>query len=62
VTIVDEYAVGGTPLRETTACPQCGQVGPHESDPSMMLGLVILVAVNTLVVLAVAAAIAWLVV
>ena len=60
--IVDEYAVGGPRLRETTACARCADVGQWESDPSMMLGLVMLVAANTFVVLAVAAAIAWLVV
>jgi hypothetical protein len=60
--IVDEYAVGEPRLRETTACARCGHVERPESDPSMMLGLVMLVAANTFVLLAVAAAIAWLVV
>lgn len=60
--IVDEYAVGGPRLRETSACAHCGHDGQWESDPSMMLGLVMLVAANTFVVLVVAAAIAWLVV
>ena len=60
--IVDEYVVGGPRLRETTACARCADVGRSESDPSMMLGLVMLVAANTFVVLAVAAAIAWLVI
>ena len=57
--IVDEYALAGTRPRGTTSCPRCGQ---SESDPSAMLGLVMLVLVNTFVVLAVAGAIAWLVV
>lgn len=60
--IVDEYAVGGPRLRETSACEHCGHVAQWESDPSMMLGLVMLVAANAFVVLAVAAAIVWLVV
>ena len=58
--IVDEYAAGGPRLRETTASTRAGHVGQRESDPSMMLGLVMLVALNTFVVLAIAAAIAWL--
>ena len=55
--IVDEYAVGGPRLRETSACEHCGHVAQWESDPSMMLG-----PANAFVLLAVAAAIVWLVV
>ena len=60
MSIVDEYAAGGPRLRETISCARCGHDGQRESDPSMMLGLVMLVAANTVVVLAVAAAIVWL--
>lgn len=60
--IVDEYAVGVPRREETVSCAHCGRVVERESDPSMMLGLVVLVVANTFVVLALAAAIAWLVV
>jgi hypothetical protein len=40
------------------ACPRCGY---RESDPTAMLGLVVLVLANTLVIVALTAAVVWLV-
>ena len=45
-------------LREATACPRCGY---RESDPTAMLGLVVLVVANTLVIAALMVAVVWLV-
>ena len=41
------------------SCPRCGY---RESDPTAMLGLVVLVLANTLVIAALLAAVLWLVV
>lgn len=62
MSIVDEHAVDRTRFREPGGCARCGRARQAESDPSAMLGLVMLVIANTLVVLALGAAIAWLVV
>jgi hypothetical protein len=40
------------------ACPRCGY---RESDPTAMLGLVVLVIANTFVIAALTAAVVWLV-
>ena len=53
---------GAMPLRDAATCPRCGTpAGRRESDPSLMLGLVMLVVANALVVAALAAAVVWIV-
>ena len=48
-----------TRIGGTASCPRCGY---RESDPTAMLGLVVLVVANTLVIAALLAAVLWLVV
>ena len=65
ITTLDETAteviLEGPPARIGTSasCPRCGY---RESDPTAMLGLVVLVLANTLVIAALLAAVLWLVV
>ncbi|HEX2302776.1 MAG TPA: hypothetical protein VHH57_04045 [Gaiella sp.] len=54
------YAAEGVPLRETSEYARSGdRVAPRESDPSLMLGVVILVAANTIVIAALIGAVIW---
>lgn len=47
---------------DTAVCARCGGAIGGGSDPSRMLGLVVLLVANTVLVAAVAAGIVWLVV
>ena len=48
--------------RESTVCAHCGAaVAGRESDPSLMLGVVLLLVANTLVIAALVAAVVWIV-
>lgn len=47
---------------ESTVCARCGAaVAGTESDPSLMLGVVLLLVANTLVIGALVAAVVWIV-
>ncbi len=55
-------AAVATGRRESTVCGRCGAVvAGRESDPSLMLGLVLLLVANTLVIAALVAAVVWIV-
>ena len=63
ITTFDETAtevlLDGPPARiGGAACPRCGY---RESDPTAMLGLVVLVVANTFLIAALLAAVLWLV-
>lgn len=57
VTLLDEQRIT-SPRGTATVCPSCG--GSSQSDPSVMLGLVLVLVANTLVVAALVAAAVWL--
>jgi hypothetical protein len=58
-----ERHVAGTDLpRDATVCPECGQaIDRRESDSSLMLGVVLLLAANTVIVAALVLAVVWIV-
>jgi hypothetical protein len=53
---IPRYAAGGMQASEAIPSSRCGD---RESDPSLMLGVVILVAANTLVVAALIVGLVW---
>ena len=61
--LTDDWGVAVVPRRrETPVCAQCGAaVAGRESDPSLMLGVVLLLVANTLVIAALVAAVVWIV-
>jgi hypothetical protein len=61
--LTDDWAVAGAPRRNASAvCALCGaDVAGRQSDPSLMLGMVLLLVANTLVIAAVVVAVVWIV-
>jgi hypothetical protein len=61
--LTDDRGVAVSPRRrELAVCAQCGAaVAGRESDPSLMLGVVLLLVANTLVIAALVAAVVWIV-
>lgn len=61
--LADDWGVAVVPRRrDSTVCPQCGATGTgRHSDPSLMLGVVLLLVANTLVIASLVAAVVWIV-
>lgn len=58
--LADDWAVAATTHRRAASvCAHCG--ASAESDPSLMLGFVLLLVANTLVIAALVAAVVWIV-
>jgi hypothetical protein len=57
VTLLDDWRTIASPRGADVGCPNCG--GREGSDPSVMLGLVLVLVANTVVVAALAAAVIW---
>ena len=57
VTLLDDWRAIASPRDADVDRPNRG--GPAESDPSVMLGLVLVLAANTVVVAALVAAVVW---
>ena len=58
VTLLDDWRTMTSPRGAATVSP--GPGGLSESDPSVMLGLVLVLVANTVVVAALVAAVVWL--
>jgi hypothetical protein len=61
--LTDDWGVAVSPRhRESAVCARCGAaVAGGESDPSLMVGVVLLLVANTLVIAALVAAVVWIV-
>ena len=61
--LTDDWRVAEAPRsRGSAVCARCGaDVAGAQSDPSLMLGVVLLLVANTLVIAAVVVAVVWIV-
>ena len=57
MTLLDDWRTIASPHGADVGCPSCA--GGEGSDPSVMLGLVLVLVANTVVVAALAAAVVW---
>ena len=60
--LTDDWGVVASSRRPSAVCAHCGAaVEEGESDPALMLGVVLLLVANTLVIAALVAAVVWIV-